>query len=221
VLRLARDTRALGLPAPEPGLVARAFAELARAAFGAAEGIVRLHAFPDPATGSLRLLGTPRPVGPEPQIWSAIRAPVVHPGPDPASAAKRHGVLFYDEARDAARAAGVDDTLLFDAEDRLVEGARTNAIVALAGGALVTPPLSRGAVAGLAREILLGRVLELSERDVSSAELAQASELVLCNAVRGARPVARIDDRVIRVSAPGPVAARLAATLADADRDDC
>ena len=42
VARLLRDARALGLPAPDPRALGRALAELARAAFGRGDGVVRL-----------------------------------------------------------------------------------------------------------------------------------------------------------------------------------
>jgi branched-chain amino acid aminotransferase len=61
----------------------------------------------------------------------------------------------------------------------------------------VTPPLERGAVAGIAREVLLERVKELRCRDVSASDLRAAREVVAVNAVRGARPIVRLDGREI------------------------
>ncbi|HKE10548.1 MAG TPA: aminotransferase class IV, partial [Myxococcota bacterium] len=121
--------------------------------------------------------------------------------------------LHFDLAREAARSAGADDALLFDTGGRLVEGARTNAIVVLHDGTLATPPLSRGAVAGIVREILCERMPELVERDVSLRELVRARELVLTNAVRGAVSVVSLDGHRLGSGAPGQAAAQFRAVL--------
>jgi branched-chain amino acid aminotransferase len=105
--------------------------------------------------------------------------------------------LVQELAWDAARDAGVDEAVLFDGAGRLVEAARSNLIVFDAFGRLVTPPLERGAVAGIAREVLLERVKELRCRDVSASDLRAAREVVAVNAVRGARPIVRLDGREI------------------------
>ena len=98
---------------------------------------------------------------------------------------------------DAARRAGAQEALLFDGEERLVEGARTNVIVASERGDLLTPPLARGGVAGIARAIALERVPELREGDVAAEDLFGAREVVVVNAVRGARSIATLDGRPI------------------------
>jgi D-alanine transaminase len=112
-------------------------------------------------------------------------------------------------ANDAARDAGSDEALLVDAAGRLIEGARTNAIIVDAAGGLSTPPLALGAVAGIAREVLLERVPELVERIVLEAELRHAREIIAVNAVRGARPIVRLDDAPVGNGRPGPWARRL------------
>lgn len=209
--RLVRDVQATGLGSLEIGACLDLFGELGRSAFGPATGIVRLDAWRE--GGALRLAGTTRPVGDSPSAWSAIVAHIAHPGLGPWPGAKLANHPEVAAARDAARAAGADDALLLDRAGRLVECARTCPFVVLQGGSLVTPPLSRGGVASVAREILLTRVPEIAERDVSRAELATLRELVLANAVRGAVAVVRLDGAPIGGGAPGPVALRLAAAL--------
>ncbi len=92
---------------------------------------------------------------------------------------------------------GADEALLLDAAGFLVEGARSNVFVARPDGALVTPPLCRGAVAGVAREIVLERIPEAIEDDVGRELLMQAREVILVNAVRGAVRAESIDGRAL------------------------
>jgi branched-subunit amino acid aminotransferase/4-amino-4-deoxychorismate lyase len=211
--RLARGARALGLGELAEERVLRALEELARAAFGEGPGVVRLQASRD-AEGNLHLVGVPRALGPETDAWSAVvvRLPGAA-GPAAAAGAKVASRLAQALATDAARAAGADEALLLDAAGRLLEGARTNAIVVDAAGRLATPPLELGAVAGVAREVLLERVPELVERVVLEPELRRAGEIVATNAVRGARPVVRLDGAPVGDGRPGPWARRLDAAL--------
>lgn len=116
-----------------------------------------------------------------------------HPGASATSAAKTTARAFYESAFAAASTRGADEALLFDAADFLVEGTRTNVIVASADGRLATPPLARGAQAGVAREFLLEAIAELAERDVTRGDIATAREVIAVNAVRGARAIVAID----------------------------
>jgi branched-subunit amino acid aminotransferase/4-amino-4-deoxychorismate lyase len=58
------------------------------------------------------------------------------------------------------------------------------------------------------------RVPEVAERDVAAHALADAREIVATNAVRGARPITRLDGRRVGDGRAGPWSARLAAALA-------
>jgi branched-chain amino acid aminotransferase len=211
VRRLERGARALHLPPPDPRHVRAALTELARAALPEGEGIVRLQLSRD-GCGRSHLVGVPRGLGADPPEWSAVTAPLCHPGPLLAGGHKLTNRLVLALASDAARDAGVDEALLFDGAGRLVEASRSNLIVLDAAGRLVTPPLERGAVAGIAREVALERVKELRCRDVSAADLRAAREVVAVNAVRGARPITRLDGREIG-SGAGAACDRLASAL--------
>jgi len=212
--RLARAARELRLGELSEERVLRALAELSRAAFGeGGSGVVRLQASRD-ARG-LHLVGVPRELGPEPAEWSAISVRWPAAGPGAAGGLKVAGRLALALAADAARDAGADEALILDAAGRLVEGARTNAFLVDATGRRSTPPLALGAVAGVAREVLIERVPELVERVVLERELRSAREIVVANAVRGARPVVRLDGLPVGDGRPGPWAARLEAALGE------
>jgi branched-subunit amino acid aminotransferase/4-amino-4-deoxychorismate lyase len=207
--RLVRDAAALGIGAlDEKGVLARLLA-LGEAAFGDADGVVRLEA----RAGGV-LVGSTRPLGPEPETWRAIVARAVHPGPGPAPGAKQAEVAALAAARAETQAAGVDEALLFDAAGRLVEGGRTNLALALADGSWVMPPAAAGGVRGVALEAALETGVRLAERALSRAECAAAREIVATNAVRGARPVLALDGAPVGDGRPGRLAAALAAALA-------
>jgi len=205
--RLIDDARRLGLPTVDEFTVRAGFSELGRAAFGASDGVIRLQ-HSRAADGRSSWLGIPRRLGDEPSGWMAIRAPVVHEGPRPWSGVKRSGALEYPLARDAARQRGADEALFADEAGRLIEGARSNLFLVLANGAWSTPDLQRGGVTGIAR----ARVLEATDRfsvcDVPFAALTTAREVVAVNAVRGARPIVRLDGAPVG-SPRGPALAML------------
>ena len=210
VRRLERDARALGLPTADPQLLARALAELARAAFGAGDGIVRLSLSRD-GDGALHVVGVPRDLGDDPAAWRAVTAPFAHPGALLPGGPKLTHRLHQALALDAARAARADEALLFDASGWLVEGARTNVVALAADGALCTPPAARGAVAGIALEVASER-LAIEPRDLSRIDLLAMRGVALVNAVRGARALAALDGAELGAEG-GALAARLAAAL--------
>jgi branched-subunit amino acid aminotransferase/4-amino-4-deoxychorismate lyase len=206
VRRLVRGAAALGLPAVDPRLLRRALDELAAAAFPAGEGVVRLQLSRD-GRGALRVVGVPRGLGEDAKEWRAVTAPLVHPGPMLGGGHKLTDRLLQALASDAARAAGVEEALLFDADGYLVEGARTNAVALGADGALCTPPPERGAVAGIALEVMSER-LPVFRRDLSRRKLCAARGVAVINAVRGARPLVALDGNPL-----GPESGALAARL--------
>jgi len=207
VRRLERDARALGLPPADPQILARALAELARAAFGDGDGVVRLQLSRD-AGGALHVVGAARELGDEPRELRAVTAPFAHPGALLAGGPKLSHRLLQALAFDAARAARADEALLFDGSGRLVEGARTNVVALAADGALCMPPAARGAVAGVALEVASER-LAIESRDLSLGDLLAARGVALLNAVRGARALVALDGAEL-----GPESRALAERLA-------
>jgi branched-subunit amino acid aminotransferase/4-amino-4-deoxychorismate lyase len=206
--RLERDARRLEIGEVDPEQVLRVLTELGRAAFGPGEGIVRVQASRS-SRGKLHLVGIPRELGPEPRRWAARTAPFPHQGPMPWSGAKVTSHLLTALAAASAREAGLDEALLLDSHGYLVEGARSNLVLVGPTGTPATPDLARGGVAGIAREILCERVALLERRDIVGTEVGQARELIAVNAVRGARPIVRVDGSDVANGEPGPWARRL------------
>jgi branched-subunit amino acid aminotransferase/4-amino-4-deoxychorismate lyase len=210
--RLARDAARLGLGELDPQECRGALDGLAREAFDVGEGIVRLEVHCNDA-GRLRLAGTARERGSDPPVWRAVCAQILHPGPGAVAGTKRADDPAIEAARAEARRAGVDEALLFDAEGRLVEGARSSTVAVLADRGPLVPPLARGGVEGIARALALESCGELEEGDVGRGDLASLCELVALNAVRGARPIVRLDGAAVGSGLPGPWARHLAEVL--------
>lgn len=211
VQRLCRDAARLGLGPLDAARCRRALEELAVAAFGGGDGIVRLQAMRD-GEGELHLAALPRGLPLPKSEWTAIVAPQPHPGDaQPCAGAKTTGRLYCALAQQAAREAGADEAILLDAAGRMVEGATTNLFAVGPDGALVTPPLSRGPVAGIARAIVCQRVPAVCERDVRAGDAL--CELIAVNAVRGAVPIVRLDGRSVGDGRPGAFSRQLAQAL--------
>lgn len=78
---------------------------------------------------------------------------------------------------------GCDDVLLWNERGELTESSRANLVIAW-GGALLTPPLDCGLLAGVYRGELLDRGL-LREQVIRREMLASADAIFLINSVRG------------------------------------
>ena len=215
VRRLQRDAKALRLGDVPTEAVTAAFEALAAAVFPDRDGIVRLQASRD-GTGMLHLVGIPRETGPEPDRWDAVVAPFAHEGPTPVRGAKVSNRLIHTLAREACRSAGAHEAILCDHAGRVIEGAGCNLFAVFDDGELAAPALEQGAVAGLAQEVVREQVPDLVDREVWRAEVPALRELIAVNAVRGARPIVRVDGQPIGGGQPGPWAEKLDALLARA-----
>lgn len=94
----------------------------------------------------------------------------------------------YDAAVRAARAEGYTDALFFNDSGMLTEGAVHN-IFLRHDNQWSTPPLSAGVLPGVYRAHLLATLASVQERDLALDDLFSADEILLTNAVHGARKV--------------------------------
>ena len=91
----------------------------------------------------------------------------------------------YDAAWRAAEQRGGFDTLFFNRHGALTEGGRSNVFVKI-DGRWVTPPLSCGVLPGIMRAVLMAApAWQASEAVVTRDMLANADDLMVCNALRG------------------------------------
>jgi 4-amino-4-deoxychorismate lyase len=102
-----------------------------------------------------------------------------------------------------------DEGLLLSTSGRVVSGISSNVFAAF-GSRVRTPRLDRCGVRGIMRRLVLEACaplgLEALEVDMDVADLLQADELFVTNALLGVRPVCRLDETVYAV---GPVTRRL------------
>lgn len=106
--------------------------------------------------------------------------------------------MAWDLAREEARAAGVDETLLVSPAGRVLEGAASNLFV-VRSGEVSTPPVTLDVLPGIARAITLERCAELgipvTEAALTVADVLGADEVFLTNSVQEVLPVGRLGGR--------------------------
>jgi branched-chain amino acid aminotransferase len=212
VARIRDGAHALRLGELKPETILLALNELTSKTLPKGEGVIRLQASCD-FEGGIHLTAVARTLGEETATWSAIIAPQLHDGASLLGGQKVTSRLTLTLAAEEAKAAGVDEALLLGPMGHLVEGARTNLFIASPDGSLLTPPLDSGAVAGIARAIVIEQIAEVKQQAISKAELLAATEIIAVNAVRGARPITQLDGRNVGNGAAGTWQLRLAETL--------
>jgi 4-amino-4-deoxychorismate lyase len=105
----------------------------------------------------------------------------------------------------------IDEGLMRDTGGDAIAATAANLFV-LQDGRWWTPPVDRCGIAGICRGWAL-RTLGADERRLSAGEVETADAVILCNAVRGILPVARLGDRVW---SPDPAVAEARRSLAAA-----
>lgn len=108
-----------------------------------------------------------------------------------------------------ARAAGFDEALFLNERDALTECAISNLFL-LIQGRWTTPALASGVLPGVYRQKLLNSLEPPVERELYLEDLRAAERIVVSNALRGVRPVSRIETSagaVIWASPSDPIGA--------------
>ncbi len=120
---------------------------------------------------------------------------------------KRLGYLEAIVAMREAAAAGYQDALFLDTAGHLAEGAASNIFI-VAGGSLLTPPLSCGVLPGITRaevvELARAQGLAVREEPLEPAVLAEASEAFLTSSLRELAPLVSVDGRPVGDGRSGP-----------------
>ncbi len=105
--------------------------------------------------------------------------------------------LPYHLAREEARAARADETVLIDRAGLVLEGAVSN-VFAVIRGVVVTPPVTAGILPGIARAWVIATCaregIPLQESTLERGALLAADEVFVTNAVQGVVPVGAIVD---------------------------
>jgi branched-chain amino acid aminotransferase len=216
--RLTTSATGLGLPAPDGDVVRAAVDDV----LGTGEPI---------GFGRLRITvtGGPGPLGSDRGDAAPSLVVLASPVARPTATTAVHVVPWTRNERSAvaglkttsyaenvvalawSRERGGSEALLANTRGMLCEGTGSNVVVEV-DGALVTPPLSSGALAGITRELLLEWALqdgfELLEQDVDLPGLRAAREVLLTSSTRDVQPVHAVDGGAL--TAPGPLGVRAA-----------
>ncbi len=226
--RLARSAATLGLATPDDAEL-RAAVDAALAAHARTDGPL--------AFGRLRitLTGGPGPLGSD--RASGVRTLVVAVAPgtpwpgriavatvpwtrNERSAIAGAKTTSYAEnvvALEHAHRAGAHEAIFANTRGELCEGTGSNIFVAV-DGALVTPPLTSGCLAGITRELFLEWAakegLPVEERALPLDILQTAEDVVLTSSTRDVQRVAVADGRELRGGEMGAAAAELFARRA-------
>ena len=130
-----------------------------------------------------------------------------HPGAlDPLI--KSNNLLNPAMAMQEALKRGAFEAVMRNHRGELAECSQSNLFVVRAG-AVLTPPLGAGLLAGITREFLfeVGRDagVPFSEATLRDADLLAADEAFLTSTTREIVPIVAVDDRTIGTGRPGPI----------------
>lgn len=172
-----------------------------------------------------RLLITARPMDALPASPAVIVvAPFAVSATSPLRGHKTLSALEQILARRHAAALGADEALMVNTAGHLVEASAANLFL-VAGGRLLTPPLSDGALPGVTRARVLDLAAEAgigvdADTSLGLQDLAAAEEAFLTNSLIGIRPVASAAGHRFAIG-PFTLTARLQDLLAGrwGDRD--
>lgn len=144
-----------------------------------------------------------------------VRIATVRLGENPALAGLKHcNRLEQVLARREWSDPDIAEALMFSSAGTLISGTMTNVFL-VQDGTLYTPRVDRCGVAGIMRAVVLTAAaaagIPVQERLLGAADLEQAQELFLTNALSGMLPVRQLEGRVLAV---GPLTRRLQERLA-------
>jgi branched-subunit amino acid aminotransferase/4-amino-4-deoxychorismate lyase len=208
--RLTASLRAIRLPAPDVAALRRDVDEVCRGLdrdcavrmFVTASGTHIVTRTPQPARRATRRLS------PQPAPWIRPRGSY---GP---AGAKTMSYSPNMHATRAAVADGADDALLVSLEGYVLEGP-TFFVAWVRDGVLFTPDVGLGLVDSISRrtltELAIGMGHDVEQGRYPLAELAHASEFLLCSSVRPVLAVPEVGEHTFGEDAP--VTARLRGAL--------
>ena len=199
--RLVRSAVALGLPAPDT-VALRAAVDEVTTAGDVTDAVVRVvYTSGSGPLGSDRGDGRPTAavlLGPLPERPTSTDVITVPWPRNERGALVGVKTTSYAEnvlALAEARRQRASEAIFGNTAGNLCEGSGSNVFVVL-DGRLLTPPLSAGCLAGVTRALIVERCrLDVAERDLPMAALAEAEEAFLTSATRNVQAIRRVDGR--------------------------
>ena len=135
---------------------------------------------------------------------------------DPLASFKTVNKLLQVLARAEAEARGANEALLLNTDGNVAEAAASN-LFWLSNGAVCTPPVADGALAGVTRGVVLeicrARNIPAKEQSLRPEELLRTDGVFVTNSVAGIVPVSELDGIALNQS---PFVAELQAALESA-----
>lgn len=226
IARLRRSAAALGLPEPEPDLVAAAMGDAIAANRHEIGGLGRLRVTYTSGPGPL---GSDRGDGPRTltavavaaRPWPATTTVITVAWPrnerGPLAGVKSTSYAENAVALDRAKQHGASEALLYNTRGELCEGTGSNVFL-VKDGRVLTPPLSSGCLAGITRELVC-EWFEVQERPLQAADLDAAEEVLLTSSTRDIHPVTVVDGRRVPSTALTEALAARFAERAASDLD--
>ncbi len=204
--RLARSEDLMGVTIPPRDALERALDEVVaandlddcRLRLTVTTGAGPLGSGRAPSTPTV--LAAVAPLEPAAPTTSVITVPWVRNERSPLAGVKSTSYGENVIALARARSAGASEAIFANTRGELCEGTGSNVFVVV-DGELVTPPLTSGCLAGIARELVI-ETSDASQRPLPVEVLARADEVFLTSSIRDVQAVERIDGRVR--AAPGP-----------------
>ena len=216
--RLARGAATMGLPCPDPTVLAEsvqaaAHAHLSdRGELSSNERLrVRLLLLAAGSTGNLAavarsaVLLSVTTLSLDDVARGPVRlalGPGIRSADHPLAGCKTTAIAADLVALRTARSAGFDDVLLRDVQGRFAEASTSSLVFGLADGRVLTPSVDCGPVSGT----VVGQLLDsgtlgaetVATGELTAAELTEVRWAVLLNAIVGARPVSVIDRHPLK-----------------------
>ncbi len=199
--RLSRSAAAMGLPAPDHGLIREGIAAAldgwplpqakVRVTYTAGEGPLGSGA----AYGPPNLIVAVEPRVPAPATTAVVTAPWRRNENGALTGVKSTSYAENVRGLAYATSCGAGEAIFLNTAGQVCEGTGTNVFFVF-GDQIVTPPLSAGPLAGITRELLL-EWRQIVERNVSPEDAAGADEVFLTSSLRDVQGVERWDDRIL------------------------
>jgi len=134
---------------------------------------------------------------------------------------KSNNLLNNALAMQEAYRRGAAEALMKNHRGEIAECAMSNIFV-VTKGAVRTPPISAGLLAGVTRAFVLELAAKTGirafEETLRGEDVTSADEMFFTSTTREIVPVVRVDDHVVGTGKPGPVTQRLRAAFAEALR---
>jgi 4-amino-4-deoxychorismate lyase len=199
--RLAHGAGVLGIPVPEEAAIAAHSLELIA---GRPQGVLKLVLTrgvggrgyePPEQAGPTVVLSWHSPPDPDPMAGITLRWCRLRLSEQPVLAGIKHlnrleNVLARAEWNDP----DIHEGLLCDAHGRLVCATAGNVFLHI-GGRWLSPRLDACGIAGITRDWLLKHVPGAAEAELEADAVRRCDALVVCNSLRGIRPVRRLQDQ--------------------------